>query len=288
MKVLVTGATGFVGRHVIPLLLERGHVVTAIARDLMKARTFSWHSRVQLILGDIHHAEGDLLSKISRQDAVLHLAWPGLPHYKELFHFEENLLSDYRFLKSLVENGIAHLLITGTCLEYGMRNGCLSEEFPTDPSNPYALAKDTLRKFLEELRKTHSYRLQWARLFYLYGRGQNPNSLMAQLHRAIDAKEAVFNMSGGEQLRDYLPVEEAARRLIVLLEHPACDGVINICSGSPISVRSLVEQHIHQRNAQIRLNIGYYPYPDYEPMSFWGSIEKYMKYCSGQVERPDV
>jgi nucleoside-diphosphate-sugar epimerase len=289
MKVLVTGATGFIGRHIIPLLLERGHDVTVFVRDSQKTRIFPWHSNVRFITGDIHHAESNLVTKIGEQEAVIHLAWSGLPHYKELFHFEENLPADYRFLKSLIENGVGHLLVTGTCLEYGMRGGCLSEEFPTDPSNPYALAKDTLRKFLEELKKKRVYRLQWARLFYLYGPGQNPNSLLSQLDRAIDTKEAIFNMSGGEQLRDYLPVEEAAKRLVTLLQHPECEGVVNICSGTPISVRKLVEQHICKKNAHIKLNLGHYPYPDYEPMSFWGSMEKYMKYCSGpDVGRPDV
>lgn len=283
MKVLVTGATGFVGGHVIPLLLERGHAVSAVARDAIKARNFAWYPDVRFISCDIHHLDGVPATMFSGHDAVLHLAWPGLPRYKELFHFEENLPAAYRFLKSLVENGVAHLLVTGTCLEYGMRKGCLSEEMPSDPSNPYALAKDTLRKFLEELKRVHFFKLQWARLFYMYGPGQNPNSLIAQLDRAIDSGEKSFNMSGSEQLRDYLPVEEVARRLVSLLEHPECEGIVNICSGSPISVRRLVEQHIEKNKAQIKLNLGCYPYPDYEPMTFWGSTEKFLKYCTTPV-----
>ncbi len=281
MKVLVTGATGFIGRYVTPLLLERGYAVTAVARDEIKAKRFVWYPDVRFIAGDIHQPEGDMVRIMGRQDAAVHLAWPDLPHYKELFHFEKNLPADYRFLKTMVEECTDHLLVTGTCLEYGMVNGCLSEEMPAEPSNPYALAKDTLRKFLEELRKRRSFKLQWARLFYTYGTGQNPNSLISQLDRAFEAKEQVFNMSGAEQIRDYLPVEEVARRLVKLLEHPECEGITNICSGSPISVRRLVEQHIHKRNSQIRLNFGHYPYPDYEPMAFWGNTEKFLRYCAG-------
>lgn len=280
MKVLVTGATGFVGRHVIPFLLKRGHAVTAVARNAAKAQGFTWYPVTRFIAGDIHNSGGSLVDMIGRQDAALHFAWPGLPHYKDLFHFEENLPAAYRFLKSLVEHGTKHLLVTGTCLEYGMKEGCLSEEVPADPSNPYALAKDTLRKFLEELIKVYSFKLQWARLFYLYGPGQNPNSLIAQLDRAIDSGEKSFKMSGGEQLRDYLPVDEAAKRLVMLLEHPECEGIVNICSGAPISVTGLVEQYLKKKKAQIQLNLGYYPYPDYEPMAFWGSSEKFLKHCT--------
>ncbi len=145
---------------------------------------------------------------------------------------------------------------------------------PTHPANPYALAKDTLRKFMEELKHQHTFTLQWARLFYMYGPGQNPNSLLAQLDRAIDNGEPVFNMSCGEQLRDYLPVEVVASRLVALLEHPQYNGVVNICSGEPISVRRLVEQHHARRGADIQLNLGHYPYPDYEPLAFWGDAQK--------------
>jgi len=289
MKVLVTGATGFVGRQVIPLLLKRGHTVTAVARDAAKAQGFTWYPDVRFLAGDIHQIDSGLIGIIGQQDAVLHLAWPGLPHYKDLYHFEENLPAAYRFLKSLVEHSTRHLLVTGTCLEYGMQEGCLSEETPADPSNPYALAKDTLRKFLEELKKVHAFNLQWARLFYMYGPGQNPNSLIAQLEQALDAGESVFNMSGGEQSRDYLPVEEAARRLVILMEHPECGGIVNICSGTPISVHNLVEQYIEKKNAHIKLNLGYYPYPDYEPMAFWGSTERYLKCCVAPArERSDA
>jgi dTDP-6-deoxy-L-talose 4-dehydrogenase (NAD+) len=77
-------------------------------------------------------------------------------------------------------------------------------------------------------------------------------------------------MSGGEQLRDYLPVEEVARQIVRLAMARRDIGIVNICSGKPISVRRLVEQWLCERNWQIELKLGYYPYPDYEPMAFWG------------------
>jgi dTDP-6-deoxy-L-talose 4-dehydrogenase (NAD+) len=201
----------------------------------------------------------------------MHLAWPGLPNYKALYHFEETLFADYRFLKALVSAGYKHLLVTGTCFEYGMQSGQLDESMETKPSNPYGLAKDTLRRFLESLRTDSPFTLQWARLFYLYGRGQNPSSLLAQLERALEQGDAEFLMSGGEQLRDYMPVERVASDLVRLVEHPECDGIVNICSGKPISVRRLVEDFIKTRGKEIRLKLGHYPYPDYEPLEFWGS-----------------
>jgi nucleoside-diphosphate-sugar epimerase len=279
MKVLVTGATGFVGRHLVPRLLERGHDVTAVARDETKARSYDWFSNVRFVVCDLHLPLDNPSRLFGHQDAAIHLAWPGLPNYGSLFHFEKNLPAAYLFLKSLIEAGVEHLLVTGTCFEYGVQNGALAETTPTAPSNPYGVAKDTLRKFLELLQRERGFILQWARLFYMHGPGQPSASLLAQLDRAIDNGDTVFNMSGGEQLRDYLPIQTVARRLVSLLEHPQCAGCINICSGTPTSVRNLVERHMAQRGATIELNVGHFPYSDYEPMAFWGVGTKYSVHC---------
>lgn len=274
MRVLVTGATGFVGRHVVAYLIERKHEVLVTARDESKARSMPWFSRVRFIAADLHHPPQRPWDCLGQPEAVMHLAWPGLPNYKSLFHFEENLAADYFFLKSLVQEGVQQILVTGTCFEYGMQSGTLSEDLPAMPANPYALAKDCLRRFLEALRHEHPFVLQWARLFYTYGPGQNPKSLLAQLDAAIDRGDAEFPMSGGEQLRDYLPVETVASHLVSLLEHPAAQGVTNICRGTPISVRRLVEEHMERRGVKLTLRLGHYPYPDFEPMAFWGDRRK--------------
>ncbi|MGD9974260.1 MAG: NAD-dependent epimerase/dehydratase family protein [Desulfatirhabdiaceae bacterium] len=274
MKILVTGSTGFIGRHIVPVLLQQRHEITATARNLDRARSMPWFDKVKFVACDLHHT-GQCLSEIfDTPDLLIHLAWTGLPNYRALFHFESNLPADYNFLKNMVNSGTKHLLVTGTCFEYGMQSGQLSEDMITLPANPYGLAKDTLRKILEIMQKHHPFVLQWLRLFYLYGPGQNPSSLIAQLDKAIDNAEPVFNMSGGEQLRDYLPVHEVARRIDFLINNPQCCGVINCCSGEPISVRRLVENRLRERGATLQLNLGYYPYPDYEPMAFWGDSQK--------------
>ncbi|MFI3120819.1 MAG: NAD(P)-dependent oxidoreductase [Methylococcaceae bacterium] len=270
MNILITGSTGFIGANLVPLLLAHRHTVTALVRNAERAADMPWANQVRFIVWDIGQDIAPVLEKIGAPDAVIHLAWAGLPNYKALFHFEQNLPAHYRFLKALVEQGVGQVLVTGTCFEYGMQNGCLSEQMPAQPENSYALAKDTLRRFLQALQQEHNFTLQWARLFYIYGPGQSSNSLLAQLDRALNNGEKSFNMSNGEQLRDYLAVEEVARRLLLLLEHSECNGLVNVCSGEPISVRRLVEHHIQKRGASIALNFGYYPYPDYEPMAFWG------------------
>lgn len=270
MHVLITGATGFVGPYVVKELLNRGHIVTAVVRDLQKAYQFPWADSVKLINHD-HHKKFDFLSESKLDvDVLVHLAWPNLPNYNEFFHVETNLSADLKFLKAAILSGVKRIIIAGTCLEYGMQYGPLDEEMSTHPVTAYGFAKDTLRKSLQLLQKKHAFVLQWARLFYLTGEGQSQRSLIPQLNFAIHQKQDVFNMSPGDQLRDYLPIKEVAHYFSLLVENPGCEGVINICSGNPISVNQLVERYCKEQNATIALNRGYYPYPDYEPLAFWG------------------
>jgi nucleoside-diphosphate-sugar epimerase len=276
-QVLLTGATGFIGRYVAPALLDYGYEVVAVARDMAKIMSMPWKENVHFIACDIHDPDLDTERLLGTPDMLIHLAWPRLPNYKELFHFEETLPADYHFIQKMVISGVRQVIVTGTCFEYGMQSGMLCEDVPTNPVNAYGLAKDTLRKNLQSLQKTNPFTLQWLRLFYLYGPGQNPNSLLAQLDSAIERGDSVFNMSGGEQLRDYLPVEEVARRIALLPGLPEYDGIFNCCSGKPISIRHLVEEHLIRRGAHIKLNLGYYPYPDFEPMAFWGDPRKLEK-----------
>ena len=97
---------------------------------------------------------------------------------------------------------------------------------------------------------------------------------MPQLRKAVEAGHHTFNMSGGEQLRDYLPISDAAKYIVALslAEHDL--GIVNICSGIPVSVRNLVEAMIQEHGWSINLNLGYYPYPSHEPMAFWGCPKK--------------
>lgn len=270
MKVMVTGATGFVGQHVVTRLLKQGHAVVAIARNIKRAREMPWFDRVEFIQCDLHKGFQHLFQPENLPNVIVHLAWPGLPNYSDFFHISKNLPVDLAFLETAVKSGVSHLIVSGTCLEYGMQYVPLTEEMETCPRTPYGFAKDTLRKALQLLQKENQFTLQWMRLFYMYGEGQNCNSLLSQFDRAIDEKQPVFNMSMGDQLRDYLPIQKVAEYFSMAIDNPHCQGVINCCSGRPISVLDLVKQQRHIKSSNIELNRGYFPYPSYEPMAFWG------------------
>jgi len=275
-KILVTGATGFIGNYVLQALIKTGYEIIATSTSLENARTKSWFRNVTFLEYDLKKYDSTVnyQAYFHYPDAVIHLAWEGLPNYKSSFHIDENLPRHYLFLSNLIQHGLTDLTVTGTCFEYGMQEGCLTEDLLTQPANAYAIAKDGLHKQLLLLQELHPFQFKWVRLFYMYGAGQNPNSLLSQLDKALENGEEIFKMSGGEQVRDYLPVEKVADYIVSIALQNEVNGVINCCSSEPIKIKTLVENYLKQKGSTIELNTGYYPYSDYEPMHFWGDNRK--------------
>ncbi|HEY4064278.1 MAG TPA: SDR family NAD(P)-dependent oxidoreductase [Puia sp.] len=275
-KILVTGATGFIGQYVVDRLLREGCQVIVSSAHAKKAEQAAWADKVTYIPFDLANLDPatDYYRFFGGPDSLVHLAWEGLSDYRSDFHTGVNLPRHIAFLKNLVDHGLTDLNVAGTCLEYGLQEGCLEEDRPALPVIAYPRAKNALRIFLEDLQRKQGFTLKWIRLFYMYGKGQNPKSLLSQLDKALAAHEPVFNMSGGEQIRDYLPVERLAEILCRISLQQETEGIINCCSGIPVTVMELVQRHLKDTGGQIRLNAGYYPYPDYEPMYFWGDTTK--------------
>jgi dTDP-6-deoxy-L-talose 4-dehydrogenase (NAD+) len=205
------------------------------------------------------------------------LAWEGLPNYQQPFHIEVNLPRHISLLNNLIANGLKDITVSGTCLEYGMADGALKENMEPLPTTAYAIAKNELRKHLESLSLTKRFSLTWLRLFYMFGKGQSPKSLFSQLNEAINNGEPVFKMSGGEQVRDFLPIQKVAQIIVKSALQKDVEGVINCCSGLPVTLKDFVADYLKAIDKKIELQLGYYPYTDYEPMKFWGDNHKLNK-----------
>jgi nucleoside-diphosphate-sugar epimerase len=269
MKILITGASGFIGQNLIDILLKKKYKISIITRKLSNVKKFKWFSKVKIFEKNLNNLNKKDYLEFSSNDVVIHLAWDGLPNYNDKIHFENYKIS-FDFIKKVIDSGIKHLIITGTCFEYGMQNGCLTEDCKTNPKNNYGLAKENLRKKIFSYSQKKKIIIQWVRLFYLYGKGQNKKSLIGQLEEKIRNNGKFFFMSKGNQLRDYMNIKDVCKRICKLVENNYINGVVNICSNKPITVENLVLKYLKNKKKNIKLIKGYYKHNSYEPMNFWG------------------
>ena len=148
MKVLVTGATGFIGNYVVNELLNRNIDVITSSSDLSKAREKEWFEKTTYVEHDIHSNNiENLFDKFFKPDILIHLAWAGLNNFKNESHVIEELPKQKVFLENLISNGLKDVTVCGTCLEYGMAEGELHEDMPSVPTIAYPIAKNNLRLF---------------------------------------------------------------------------------------------------------------------------------------------
>lgn len=275
-KCLVTGATGFIGNYVVEELLKRNIYVIATSSNLLRAKQQSWFSKVEYFELDFEKLDNiiNYFEYFNNPDILIHLAWEGLPNYKNEFHLSKNLPRHKLLLENFINNGLKTICALGTCFEYGLQEGELQEDIDCQPSNPYAIAKHSLNLWLQKLKEKQAFDLNWIRLFYIYGNGQSQSSLFAQLQNAIANQVEFFNMSKGDQQRDFLPVEKVAENIVSIALQNKVQGSINCCSGKPIKVIDFVNNYLVENNKVLKLNTGFYPYSELEPMNFWGNTNK--------------
>ncbi|MDO9425880.1 MAG: NAD(P)-dependent oxidoreductase [Methylobacterium sp.] len=234
MKVLVTGASGFVGRHAVPALAARGYAVHAVARAPMS--------------GAVVHA-ADLLDEAQRRALVaavapshlLHLAWDAEPgRYWTSPSNLDWVAASLDLARSFVEAGGRRLVVSGTCAEYRWDSPRFDEATSAcRPATLYGAAKDGARRILSEYAASVGLSFAWGRLFYLYGPGERRGRLVSDAVHALLAGEA-FPTSPGHQRRDFLHVLDAAGALAALLDGPVT-GAVNIGSGTAVPVRTLLD-----------------------------------------------
>lgn len=269
MKVALTGATGFIGRHVLAALATHDAAICVVVRP--GHATLAQPAGARTVVMDLDEAGPDTFERLGRPDVLVHLAWGGLPNYASATHVDSELPRQRRFLDACIQGGLRRLLVTGTCLEYGMQEGELREDTPAAPATAYAVAKHRLHAELDGWRQTRGVALAWLRAFYLFGPGQAASSLYAQLNAAIDHGDSHFPMSAGDQVRDFMPVAQAATEIARLAMRPVDAGTVNLCSGQPIRVIDVARRWVAERGAGIMLDTGRFPYPTYEPFRFWGN-----------------
>ena len=243
-RVLVTGASGFVGLPTITELVGRGGEVHALSSrpSLPDLAGVHWHGAD---LGNDH--EVDTLMKDLAPELLVHLAW--YVKHGRFWSAPENVLwveRSLRLLRAFAGAGGRRAVMLGTCAEYdwtGADGPLVEMSSPLAPSTLYGVAKDALRRVGSAYADQAGFELAWGRLFFLYGPREAPGRLVSSVIRSLLAGESVKTTSG-KQRRDFLHVEDVAGAVVALLHSPVV-GPVNIASGEDVTVAEVVDRIAH-------------------------------------------
>ena len=269
MKVLVTGANGYIGRFVVKKLLDRGAEV--IACDI---RTTEIDERADKMEFNIFNPpEGNVYEALGRPDVCLHMAWrSGFVHNAPTQMGD--LSAHYNFLAALVEGGLKQLAVMGSMHEVGYWEGAIDENTPCNPTSMYGIAKDALRRAMTQVCAKNDCILQWLRCYYILGDDKKSGSVFGKLLVAAEEGKKTFPFTTGKNKYDFISVERLAEMLSASVMQKEVAGIINCCSGKPVSLAEQMESFIREHNLDIKLAYGTYPDRPYDSPCVYGDSSK--------------
>jgi dTDP-6-deoxy-L-talose 4-dehydrogenase (NAD+) len=277
MRILVTGADGYIGSHVVNKLLENDDV-DVVAFGL---NTVHVSSRAERRDVDIFDRSLDVYKLAGEPDVVLHMAWQdGFIHNADS---HMGLLSNhYLFCKGLIDRGLRQLAVMGSMHEVGYHEGAIDENTPCNPTSMYGIAKDALRRSLFLAVQDKDTILQWLRGYYIYGDDKRNNSIFAKLCAAEEDGKKSFPFTSGTNQYDFIHVEDLAEQIANTVAQSYIFGIINCCSGQPLSLAEKVESFIRDQGLRIELEYGAFPDRPYDSPSVWGDNAKITRIMSGK------
>lgn len=271
MKVLVTGANGYIGRFVVKNLLDMGHEVIAsdIRYDGVDERAVK--SDVNLFSGD-----KDIFEQYGRPDVLVHMAWRNGFVHNDFSHIED-FPKHYEFVANMVEGGLKQAVVMGSMHEVGYFEGAITEDTPCNPRSLYAVSKNSLRQLLMLLTESKDFTLQWIRGYYILGDDLKNNSIFSKIVMAANEGKKEFPFTTGKNKYDFISVQELALQIASVASQKEVDGIINCCSGVPVALADKVESFIKENGFDIKLKYGAFPDRAYDSPAVWGDATKINK-----------
>lgn len=268
MKILVTGANGYLGIGIVKQLLDDGHEVVAADKRLDKVDNRATKKECDLFFIE------DPFNYFSQPDVVLHLAWrDGFVHNSDS-HIQD-LPLHHAFLLKLFSSPVSRICIMGSMHEVGFYEGSIDEKSPCNPMSLYGIAKNALRYDVEYMAKTYQKGYQWLRGYYIVGNTSYGSSIFSKLYKAASEEgKNEFPFTLGLNQFDFINYEDFCLQVAAAVEQDNIMGIINICSGRPEKLADRVERFIKENNFSIKLKYGAFPDRPYDSKAVWGNSTK--------------
>ena len=273
-KVLVTGACGYIGKHVVDELVNRGYEV--LAADV---RFDDINEKAVRIETPIFSGDTDIYEQLGRPDACIHLAWrDGFKHNSE--NHVNDLPMHYTFIKNMLEGGLKNITVMGSMHEVGYFEGAITPETPTNPESLYGIAKNALRQMVAMLAKQYGATWKWLRGYYIVGDDLRSNSIFGKIVQSAQDEKETFPFTTGKNMYDFISIDELAKQIALAGVQTEVDGIINCCTGKPMTLADRVEQFIKENGFQIKLEYGAFPDRPYDSPGVWGDDTKIQEILS--------
>ncbi|WP_296876832.1 NAD(P)-dependent oxidoreductase [Thomasclavelia sp.] len=275
MKILVTGANGYLGQGVTRELLERG--LDVVATDFNDEKI---DKRAEIKTADIFNIK-DPYKYFGRPDILLHLAWRDGFVHDSVNHIND-LPKHYNFINKMINSDIKHVAVLGSMHEIGFYEGSINEHTSCNPQSLYGISKNALRKAVE-LVCGDKVVFQWLRGFYIVGNSTSGSSIFSKITQAVNEGKKEFPFTLGLNQFDFLDYDEFCKLVADTVSQTEINGIINICSGRPEKLADRVERFIKENNYSIKLQYGAFPDRPYDSKAIWGDdfkiniIEKNVK-----------
>ena len=265
---VVTGAGGYIGRHVVRSLLDRGFSVGAV-----DPRLDGVDARAERLDVDIFSGAPDVYERMGRPDVVLHLAWRDGFKHASTAHLDD-LARHYHLIEDLYASGLHQLAVMGTMHEVGYWEGAIDEDTPRRPASLYGIAKNALRQATLLSAAAHGGVAQWIRAYYIVGDDAFGSSIFSKLLSAAAEGRRTFPFTSGKNRYDFISVQDLADQIAAVVCQEDVDGIINACSGRPVTLAERVEQYIKDNDLDITLEYGAFPDRPYDSPGVWGDVSK--------------
>ena len=283
VKVLVTGANGYIGSHLVKRLLDCGHEVIAV--DL---KDNNIDSRALFFSVDIFKEKFDYYTIFKKPDVLVHLACKDVPVHNSIYHIE-SLPSHFLFIKEMIDNGLKHVVTVGSMHDVGYFEGAISEDTEPKPATFYGIAKDSLRRMVQVYAKENAVIHQHLRFFYTYGDDEKSSgSVFSKILKMAKEGSETFPFTDGKNKFDYIEINELAKQVEAVITQKEIDGIINCCSGKPVAIKEQVEMFISENHLNIRPDYGKYPTRPYDSPCVYGDLKKLTEILSQNSEKNHI